>query len=106
MPLNPGIHTFIHLEAVGQPSALQPPDWMSAMMSIHEGWQLIMSVFTEIHTGRCVSFWQSLVLEVLTVPGEHKCAPASSLHQWEGGENAPRRSRCVLGVVEDKEEWY
>lgn len=66
------------------------PDWMSARMSDYERWQLIMSVFTET---RCfllnkALFWSLCVFSnaALTVPGEHKCARAYSLHQWDEGK--------------------
>lgn len=54
------------------------PDWMSARMSDYEGWQLIMSVFTETHLQVCfllnkALFW-NLCAFSNTVPGEHKCA--------------------------------
>lgn len=55
---NPDIHTLIHLMAEGQPSVLSClQDHQIECQPRCQRWQLIMSVFTETHVRRCVSYW-------------------------------------------------
>lgn len=89
MHSNPDIHTLIHLKAEGR---LSVPSHHQARLNVSQNvilWEMAahhVSIYRDTLTG-VIPTEQSLVLEALTVPGEHKCVSAYLFHQWDEEKN-------------------
>lgn len=85
MHSNPDIQKLIHLKAEGR---LSVPSRHQARLSVSQNvrlWEMAthhVSIYGDTLTD-VFPTEQSVVLEVLTVPGEHKCASAYPHHQWD-----------------------